>query len=775
MLSVTATPPELPAIPNQLTTEGAPPLAVPLGLSAPLNRDVTLEVTSNRPEFARAAQLLGGGTNRVLRIQPPAGLVGNVVFTVSASDARSTNQTQFALTVRPRELTPLNLTAQIAAQSAAEWADFTGDGYPDLIAYNRGLGSVTVLGNSGGRSLVSLGTLPDSPLAVHTVAWTDSNGDGSLEVLLMGTTKANLYRAETSGRFRFTKLTNSWPFQRFTGAAWGDFDGDGDEDLVMTGRDPEHAPLPAALLENRRGPGLEPLHYGLPSTRERPVVGDFDNDGLPDLLLFNVAGSTNGGVWLNQGGWAFAPSALTVATANVTWRPDSIHSAGTLDFDGDGRLDAWVVQESPRLARSHELLLWRQHAGRLDLHLKLEAEDVRAADAPAWGDFDADGLPDFVLPRLGPELFFTGNGASYQRTNYFALHRSLGDGRFLAGGHLFPSTFGAPATGDFNRDGLPDLLAPGASGFLSRLFTNALRAVNPPPDVPAGLRAIAFESGALFLWKEARDPNQTAALTYNLRIGTRPGGNDVIPSLSLADGTRLVPAPGNCGFNTFRFLTLERFASDRLYWAVQAVDHGHQASPWTAGQELTVGHLINEPPKLVGLTNVTVFTGRRQTLRFSVLDDLSPPERVSVRAWTDDATLLQTDGGEVPFFPSVTVPATNRVLTLAPLSSRLGRTQVTVVATDGHGTATVARFNVTVTPPAGAPQLSVQTGDDASFPALRLHAAPTERLRLERSEDLRLWLPAGEFTVGATGEFAWPLPPTEAEAGASFYRVRPAE
>lgn len=775
MVSVTATPPELPAIPNQLTSEGAPPLAVPLDLSAPLNREVTLEVTSNRPEFARAAQVLGSGTNRVLRIQPPAGLVGNVVFTVSASDARSTNQTRFALTVRPRELTPFNFTAQNVAQNAADWADFTGDGYPDLLAYSRGQGSVEVLGNAAGRSLVGLGMLPDSPQAVHTVAWTDSNGDGSLEVLLMGTTKANLYRAETSGRFRFTKLTNTWPFQRFTGAAWGDFDGDGDDDLVMTGRDPEHAPLSAALLENRRGPELEPLGLVLPSSRERPVVGDFDNDGLPDLLLFNVAGSTNGGVWLNQGGWNFAPSALTVATANVTWRYDSIHSAGALDFDGDGRLDAWVVQESPRLARSHELLLWRQHAGRLDLHLKLEPEDVRAADAPAWGDFDADGLLDFVLPRLGSELFFTGSATSYQRTNYFALHRSRGDGRFLAGGYLFPSTFGVPATGDFNRDGLPDLLAPGASGFVSRLFTNALRVVNPPPNMPAGLRAIAFEAGVLFLWNEARDPNQSAPLTYNLRVGTRPGANDVIPSLSLADGTRLVPAPGNCGFNLFRFLTLERFTTDRLYWAVQAVDHGHQASPWTAEQELTVGGLINEPPQLVGLTNVTVFTGRPRTLRFSVLDDLSPPERVSVRVWTADASLLQTDGAEVPFFPSALAPATNRVLTLTPLSSRLGRTQVTVVATDWHGAATVARFDVTVTPPPGTPQISVQTGEAASAPVLRLHAAPAERLRLERSTDLRLWLPAGEFTVNSTGEITWPVPVEGTDAGANFYRVRPLE
>src|ERR1035441_203013 len=93
------------------------------------------------------------------------------------------------------------------------------------------------------------------------------------------------------------------------GAAWGDFDGDGRLDLLITGAIDQGLTTGIAQVWRNLGNNtFSNINAGLPGVWDSAVAwGDFDNDGYLDILL---AGLDNTGnpitqVWRNQGNGTF--------------------------------------------------------------------------------------------------------------------------------------------------------------------------------------------------------------------------------------------------------------------------------------------------------------------------------------------------------------------------------------------------------------------------------------------------------------------------------------
>jgi hypothetical protein len=80
-------------------------------------------------------------------------------------------------------------------------------------------------------------------------------------------------------------------------------------------------------------------------------------------------------------------------------------------------------------------------------------------------------------------------------------------------------------------------------------------------------------------WQAATDLDQEGGLSYNVRLGRTPNGNEVVSSLSDAStGRRWVVAQGNA------FLSLQRvirsLAPGTYYWSVQAIDNSFAGGPF---------------------------------------------------------------------------------------------------------------------------------------------------------------------------------------------------
>jgi hypothetical protein len=201
----------------------------------------------------------------------------------------------------------------------------------------------------------------------------------------------------------------------------------------------------------------------------------------------------------------------------------------------------------------------------------------------AWGDYTSDGKLDILLTGY--------NGSGYVSK----IYQNNGSGVFVedttADSSLFPVERSSVAWGDYDADGKPDVLLSGRGASMTvvaKIYRNLATTANTAPTAPSSLSA-SYGSGVENLSWAAASDTQTpaAALSYNLRVGTTPGGSDVVSPLSLPDGTRLVPQDGNVGEHTSFGVT--GLADGTYYWSVQAVDSGFAGSSFATEGTFTVG------------------------------------------------------------------------------------------------------------------------------------------------------------------------------------------
>lgn len=263
---------------------------------------------------------------------------------------------------------------------ALDWADWDNDGDLDLAAgiFNWWIteGGVTLLINQTG-SLAQASSSLEYDNAIRDLDWGDwdSDGDPDLAVINSGSNQVRIYENLPGGlALGWTSLPDSRPFWG-AAVAWGDFDGDSDDDLFFGG--------PASdLLGNQEG--LLQSGWTSPANYDAYALtwGDLDGDADLDLAL----GTDDAGlqIWHNQAdalslGWT-APGTDDVRAA--AW--------GDLDNDGDLDLAAGTVGGPIRL--------YANNGGALSL--LWSSPSAETTGALAWADFDRDG--DLDLAAGGP-------------------------------------------------------------------------------------------------------------------------------------------------------------------------------------------------------------------------------------------------------------------------------------------------------------------------------------------------------------------------------------
>jgi hypothetical protein len=320
-------------------------------------------------------------------------------------------------------------------------ADFDNDGYADLFSWSQ----MQLFQNRAGKTLATF-PLPELPPTVSRGAcWGDFNCDGFVDLYVGGyedwenqKTYPDLLLMNKGG----TGFELAWSETRYRarGVTVCDFDRDGDLDVYVS----NYRLQPNLLwLNDGRGTFSDAAAArGAQATSKSfegghsigAAWGDFDDDGEFDLFAGNFAhvdsrGDQPKSRFLRNtgstGGYKFEDR----GTCGVFYQ-ESYASPAAGDFDNDGDLDLYftTVYASASFGKKNNPVLFRNDGGFkfVDVTAETGLSELGATYQAVWSDFDHDGDLDLATngklfvnksqPKHWLEVRLKGDGKSVNKS-----------------------------------------------------------------------------------------------------------------------------------------------------------------------------------------------------------------------------------------------------------------------------------------------------------------------------------------------------------------------
>jgi hypothetical protein len=437
---------------------------------------------SNNANSAFQATVLGFAPN------PPMGPVNFVNNTASATMGSIPLSGSPSFSCGPALISPFNLNIGYHAWVSG---DFNNDGILDLAV----LSPPGVLGvafgdpNHPGQFLPETDYNLNQSITVPTMVAADFNGDGVLD-LAIGTVGGTTGPTSATTQVFLGEPAHPGQFQspitmplggEFGQLVTADFNADGLPDLAYF--DPTFHALTVALADPAHpGQFLPGIVTSLPGGYQQIAIADMNHDGFPDLVL--TSGSQPSGLNLlvmiadlkNPGQFA-ASTSISLGSG--------VSSVNVADFNEDGLPDVLSIQNS-------KLVLYANDPSNPGNFLPPAPAAAKPLSATIYGnvvsasayDMNGDGLVDLVLWNTS--------------SSWVSLNDAANPGHFLNPTSTNTISFVTGALiGDFNSDGLPDLLEVGRTDSTVVVYPGGL-------SLTANLDKIALPA-----------PNQSVVAEYS--------------------------------------------------------------------------------------------------------------------------------------------------------------------------------------------------------------------------------------------------------------------
>ncbi len=442
--------------------------------------------------------------------------------------------------------------------------DIDGDGNPDIVVVNQGTNNIGVYLNKGTGGTInsasfaamttfSTGAVTGNLSNPFALALGDIDGDGKLDVItanIGNKTVSVLRNTSSGGSISFAPHADFAVDVDPNGVAIGDFDNDGKPDIVAIneGGDGSGNNVASVLRNTSSGTTINfatKVDVGIAAEPAYVVVGDFDNDGLIDFATANISGD-NISVLHNT------------STGNISFAPHADFSTGTGsgpgglavgDIDGDGKIDLVSVNEETYNASV--LLNTSSGSGNIafathtDINVAQDDEINASLSAVYLADVDGDGKLDMVVIDSDNKIDVFHNSSTGSGNVSFGAKSS-----FAAGTSPYSIIFAA--IGDLNGDGKPDIVTGDQQDGKISVLQNA----NPVHVISPTTTAISSSNNPSFSASPGNSVTFTATVlsggsavnegtvTFTSNGTTILGGNSVVVSSGQASVTTSFSTPG---------------------------------------------------------------------------------------------------------------------------------------------------------------------------------------------------------------------------------------
>jgi len=321
---------------------------------------------------------------------------------------------------------------------------------------------------------VTSGAFVNDGGASRSVNFIDYDNDGDLDLYVSNGKRFGqrsfLYQ-NNSGNF--TRIFNTGPVNDslpFDGSSWGDFDNDGNIDFcTVTWYDS------VSVLYKNNGSGNFTFLSGSPVVTNRGFSetcswGDYDNDGLLDLIITNSRSSNSRNrLYHNSGSGNF-----TAIDTGAVFSSVGLLSRGAnwIDIDNDNDPDLYIANETGTVD-----YMYKNNGAGYFTQVTGTAPTTSGGTSwsSSWGDYDNDGDMDLFVANNENQ-----NNFLFRNDGNFAFTRILNDPIVNE-----PGYYASSGWGDYDNDGDLDMFVTQAYGpanlqLANYLFKNQLVETGSP-------------------------------------------------------------------------------------------------------------------------------------------------------------------------------------------------------------------------------------------------------------------------------------------------------